>query len=185
MENPADIIYISFQISLGEDGKRRALTRLWKVYGKGLYFFISKNFPGNNSHCDDCFQETMLKVFLALDKYSYGNNLKPWIYAIAKNCCIDYLRRNMDNIYELNTDFSHAVEYSSPEESCINNDLYFAIETSLNGFDIDDSRIAFLRFYENMKYREIAKVMNMNENTVKTRISLMKKKLRIELKEWL
>ena len=185
MENPADIIYISFQISLGEDGRRRALTRLWKVYGKGLYYFISKNFPSNSSHCDDCFQETMLKLYLALEKYSYGSNLKPWIYAIAKNCCLDYLRGNMDNISELNTDLLHAAAYSDPEENCINNDLFFAIENSLRGLDIEDSRIAFLRFYENMKFREIAEVMNMNENTVKTRISLLKKKLRIELKEWL
>jgi len=184
MENPADIIYISFQISLGESGRHKAMTRIWEVYGKGLYYFIYRSFQNNSSLCDDCFQEVMLKIYLALENYSYGYNLKPWLYTIARNSCFDYMRRDKDITCELNSELFQA-ELINPEESSIINDLSNAIKNSINELEEDDSRIAFLRFYENLKFKDIAKIMCMNENTVKTRISSIKKKLRIELSEWI
>lgn len=184
MENPADIIYISLQSSMGESGRHKAMTRIWNVYGKGLYYFISKSFQNNSSLCDDCFQEVMLKIYLGLEKYSYGYHLKPWLYTIARNCSLDYIRRDSDFTCELNSEL-FLTELPGPEECHIKNDLSSAIKNSINGLEVDDSRIAFLRFYENLKLREIAQIMCMNENTVKTRIVSIKKKLRTELAEWI
>jgi len=184
MENPADIIYITLQVSLGISGKDRALTRIWKVYGKGVYYFISRYFPGDNDLCDDCFQETMLKLYSSLDNYSPGSPIRPWIYAITRNCCIDHKRRYETSSNDIEPESLQA-DYSGPEENYISRELSADINRSMGTLEPEDSRIAFLRFHEGMKYKDIAFALGMNENTVKTRMDSIKKKLRYELKEWL
>jgi len=184
MENPADIIYIGFQLALGEDGGRNAMTRIWTVYGKGIYYYISRSFPGDRYLCDDCFQETMLKAYHGLNSYRIGLPLKPWLYRIAHNCCLDQLRRRNEESIDDTAELA-APERGGLEENFMRSELVIAIDNGISGLGAGNAQIAYLRFFEGMKFKDIAKIMGMNEKTVKTRMDAIKRKLRTELKEWL
>jgi RNA polymerase sigma factor (sigma-70 family) len=183
MENPADRLYIKIQLSLGEKGREKALNRIWHVYGKRLYFFISRIMHDGNLYRDDCFQEIMLKIYINLEKFTIDRPLKPWIFKIAYNCCIDFLKKENNNSY-FNYDFDSAADIPNPEQEFVNNDLLKAIEKCMQDLSYEDLQIAFLRFFENMKFREISEILAINENTIKTRLTEIKRKLRSELKEW-
>lgn len=184
MESPADSMYIAFQLALGEQGRRNAMTRIWKLYEKGIYYYISRSFPGDPVRCDDCFQDTMLKVFNGLTGFSIGRPLKPWIYRIAHNCCQDLLRsRSEESLAD--AALPPAADVGDQEENFLRDELIMALDASINGLDVEDSRIAYLRFFEGMKFRDIAAILKMNEKTVKSRMAAIKRRLRSELREWL
>jgi RNA polymerase sigma factor (sigma-70 family) len=182
MENPADTIYIAIQLSLGDEGRRNAMTRIWKVYGRGVYYYISRSLPGGQR--DDCFQETMLKAYRGLEGFSAGRPLKPWLYRIAHNCCQDQMRRMGEE--SMDDDAAPpADDRGGPEEKFLRDELLRGIDGVIGKLGAEDSRIAYLRFFEEMKFRDIANIMNMKEKTVKTRMDAIKRTLRSGLREWL
>jgi RNA polymerase sigma-70 factor (ECF subfamily) len=184
MAGPVDYIYISLQLSLGEEGRRNAMTRIWELYGNKIYFYISRSLPGHGSGWDDCYQETMIKIYNGLKGFSAGRPLRPWLYRIAHNCCLDQLNRRTDESID-DVDPMQAADCTGQEEHLLRRELGDTIERAVAGLAAEDSRIAYLRFYEGMKFRHIAGIMRMNEKTVKTRITAIKRRLQSELRGWL
>ncbi|MBP7584831.1 MAG: sigma-70 family RNA polymerase sigma factor [Spirochaetes bacterium] len=184
MDNPADRLYILFQLALGVDGRDRAFTRIWNAYGKRIHFYVSRIISRDAGHHDDCFQEVMLKIYEGLDGYRIDRPLKPWLFRVARNCCLDFLKKRTEEAAE-NIELVPAAPGRAPEERLICGELFGAVGESIDALSADDAQLAYLRFFEGMRFSEIAKIMEMNENTVKTRMTAIKKKLRHDLKEWL
>lgn len=184
MGNAKDTLYILIQLSLGGDGRTRAFTRLWHAYGKNVSFYISRFIGGKNMHHEDLFQEVMIKIYEALDRYDTRCALSTWIYRIARNHCIDYLKTRRETI-PLTTGGGEASRAADrPDERLLNDELITVIERCIETLDPEDGQIAFLRFYERMKYGEISLVMGINENTIKTRIRAIRSILHHELRDY-
>ncbi len=181
MENPADRIYILFYLSLGSAGRIKAFNRIWKVYSGRIAFYISQILPKGSYYADDCFQEAMLKIYQGLESFKAEYAIKPWIYAIARNHTIDYIKRKECEQLEY-SELIPAEHAINPEIRYINSEIFSAIENSIKKLAEDDSQIAYLRFYEEMKLKDIAEIMGMNINTVKTRITSVKKILQNDLR---
>lgn len=184
MDNPADRLYISLQLALGGDGREKAFTRIWRVYGKRIHYYISKNLPGDPGLHDDCFQEVMMKIFAGLRGYRPDRPLKPWLYRVVRNGCLDFMKKRCDNPAE-DIQAAPDVREGDPGEHVIRSELFSAIGESVDALAPEDAQLAFLRFFEKMKFGEIARMMEMNENTVKTKITAIRRKLRDDLREWL
>ncbi|PKL15999.1 MAG: hypothetical protein CVV49_18450 [Spirochaetae bacterium HGW-Spirochaetae-5] len=184
MENPADRMYILFYLSLGNAGRIKAFNRIWKVYSGRIAFYISQILPKGSYYADDCFQEVMLKIYQGLETFKIEYPVKPWLYAIARNHTLDYIqRKEYEEVeyFELIT----AADVTNPESGFVRSEIFSAIENSINKLAEDDSQIAYLRFYEEMKLKDIADIMGININTVKTRITSVKKILQNDLRGWL
>lgn len=160
------------------------MTRIWEVYGMRIYFYIRQSLHGDKSCCEDCFQETMIRVYNGLKGFSMGRPLKPWLYRIAHNCCQDQLRKRKEESLD-DALLVQPADCNSQEEQLVRKELNDTIDEAIAGLDAEDSQIAYLRFYEGMRFRHIANIMKMNEKTVKTRMAAIKRKLRSELREWL
>lgn len=184
MDNPADRLYISFQLALGAEGRDRAFKRIWSAYGKRIHFFVSRIISRDAGCHDDCFQEVMLNIYEGLDSFRTDRPLKPWLYRVARNCCLDFLRKRIDDAAE-KIELVPAAPDLDPEERLIRGELFGAIGESIETLPADDAQLAYLRFFEGMRFSEIASIVEMNENTVKTRMTAIKKKLRDDLREWL
>ena len=184
MDNPADRLYITFHLALGSEGRERAFLRIWNAYGKRIHFFISRIMSRDADRHDDCFQEAMLKIYEGLDGYRIDRPLKPWLFRVARNCCLDFLKKRIDDAADDIESLPSAREHD-PGERLIRNELFAAIDESIGALRDEDAQIAYLRFFEEMKHGEIAQVLNMNGNSVKTRVTAIRKKLRDDLKEWL
>ena len=76
--------------------EREELSRkIWDKYHKRLLYFI-RSFSREES--EDLLQEIFLKVFNNLEKFNPLYSFKVWIYTIAKNHCINYLKKNLKEI---------------------------------------------------------------------------------------
>lgn len=160
------------------------MSRIWQIYGKRLYFYICRSLPADSGSWDDCYQESMIKIYNGLKGFSIGGSLKSWLYRIAHNCCQDQLRKRKEESLD-DTDPVQAADCAGHVEQLLREELNDVIDEAICGLGAEDSRIAYLRFFEGMKFRHIADVMKMNEKTVKTRMTAIKRKLRAELRGWL
>ena len=73
-------------------GDSKSLDFLIAKYLKMIYSFVYKN-VGSQSDAEDITQEVFVKVWKNLKKFDQKKSFKPWIFQIAKNTSIDFLRK--------------------------------------------------------------------------------------------
>lgn len=79
-------------VSLYLSGKESSLDILVQRYLTAIYNFVAQ-FVGYGTEAEDVSQETFIKVWKSLKKFDKTKKFKPWLYRIAKNAAIDYLRQ--------------------------------------------------------------------------------------------
>lgn len=144
-----------------------------------LYFATS--FLKDSILAEDVVQEVYLSLYKALPKLQNPRTLVAYLNRITYNTCVDYKRKQYKEKYELNEEALTTMADSAPnatpedyfEHQLQSSELYQALE------QIDeDYRSAFLmRYYQNMKIKEIALAMNLSESTVKRYIKAASKAL--------
>ena len=73
-------------------GDQRALEFLVKKYIKPIYSFVYRN-VGDVEAAEDITQEVFIRVWKNIRRFDLNKDFKPWIFQIAKNASIDYLRK--------------------------------------------------------------------------------------------
>jgi RNA polymerase sigma-70 factor (ECF subfamily) len=140
----------------------------------------------NMDDAKDLVQETMLKALRYKDKFHSGSNLKAWLFTILRNSFINQYRRMMkrntfidttDNTYFL--DIPNHQTINQAELKFIRQDLTEAIKALPK-----DLRVTFLLNSEGFKYQEIADELHIPIGTVKTRIFVARRMLRLSLKAY-
>lgn len=141
----------------------------------------------DENDANDLVQETFLKALRYSSKFKQGTNLKGWLYTIMRNTFINNYRRitkrrsfmdTQEEQYILDTakDFN---THNDGEVKFIRQDLTDAIDTLQ-----DDLRITFELNMAGFKYHEIADKLRIPIGTVKTRIFVAKRKLRLLLQDY-
>src|ERR1035437_442256 len=133
----------------------------------------------NHDDALDLVQDTYYKAIIYKDMFVNNTNLKSWIFTIMRNTFINNYRRNFkhntifdktDDQYYINQVYDN-VHYS-PESNYGEGEIGIAIESLNNAF-----RIPFKMYIDGYKYREIAKELEINIGTLKSRIFFARKKL--------
>lgn len=125
----------------------------------------------------DVTQEVFIKVYNSLDKYSREYKFSTWLYRIAHNAAIDYMRRNAgfrrsleleneDGVYELQLE-SRA---PSPELEHERSEWKSEIDTVINCLPAVYRELILLRHSQDLSYDEIAAIKNLPLGTVKNRL---------------
>jgi len=143
-------------------GDEKSLEILIKKYLKPIYGFVYK-YTGNIQEAEDLTQEVFVKMWRHLKKYNKNKSFKTWLFSIAKNTCIDWLRKKKTiPISELkergkNDNFFEQVSISQLLQSATNN-LLPKYQTVLS-----------LYYNDNLNFREIAEKLNEPLDTIKSR----------------
>jgi len=151
-------------------------------YQKSLINFHYR-FVGNRQDAEDLAQETFLKVYLKLDTLKEGQKLRSWIFSIARNQAIDFFRKHKDREVALESEvLEYFAEYASNssddhEGNILNKQVAKELNTYLRELSDEDRRIIKLLYYEGLTYKEISKMMNINQNTLKSRLHRVRKVL--------
>ena len=130
--------------------------------------FLQRSTPPEDT--DDLLQETFIKVYANLHRYSPEYTFGQWLYTIAKNTHIDFERKRQEDI-SIDGKFSApASSAPSPEESLINTQQRSQIERYIERLPQQYRRLFVMRFIDDFSYEEIAEKLHMPMGTVKTRI---------------
>ena len=123
----------------------------------------------NDADAADAMSETILTCWSEIGKLKKEKYFKTWLTRILINKCNDIIRQNSRTIY---------VESYEAIEPAENNQYSSEVNECLDSLS-ENSRLIMLLYYtQGFKVKEIAKMLNMNENTVKTRLSRARQEFR-------
>lgn len=123
---------------------------------------------GNRDESEDLAQDVLLKVYKSLNKFKGESTLYTWIYRITINECLTYLKRKNKFIYEELDE--KQVSDVSVEIEVLNNFSKKELRDSLFKTPQNYRIPLYMYYFDNMKISEIAEILNVNENTIKTRL---------------
>ena len=168
------------------------LPEIRQDYGRKLFFFLQQLTGARRVDCEDMVQEVYFRLVKNAHKFNIAYSLATWLYTIARNIGRDYTRKrrrwNLLLKHE-NGDSSSENEWvdrSAGTEDCVlREDARRAVRAVLDGLGEDDRVLLFLRFYEDFKYEDIARIIKKPLGTVKYRFHLLKKELRPRLEAYI
>jgi RNA polymerase sigma-70 factor, ECF subfamily len=151
------------------------LDRLIEQYQHRLLRYLTY-LVGNRELAEDLFQETWIRVLERGHQYDGKHEFSTWLYAVARNLSIDYLRKkspiSLDGLME---DEEHAqVEPADPQplawEVVAQQEQAERISSALVGIPVEYRETVVLRFQEGLALGEIAIVTGAPVGTVKSRL---------------
>jgi RNA polymerase sigma-70 factor, ECF subfamily len=148
-------------------GDANALDVLVKRYLGSIFGYVRK-FTGNRDDAADITQETFVKVWKKLKSYDQNKSFKSWIFTIAKNTAIDWLR--CKKYIFLDPDLSGSIADESPsiQEKVDNTKKLRLALAAFSEIPVNYSEIIKLRHDKEMSFGEIANFLEKPLNTVKS-----------------
>jgi RNA polymerase sigma-70 factor (ECF subfamily) len=120
---------------------------------------------------EDIAQEVFITVYNKLYSFNTDYKFSNWLYQIAKNKCIDYIRK-YKRVYEANVEDAHDIASNevSPEQNAEFKETKKLVEDFISTLNDMDKQIIILRYAnDDMTFSDIAEVLDMSESAVKRR----------------
>ena len=150
-------------------GDDTAFEYLFNRYRDAIHRLFVQRLGGTND-ADDLLQETFIKVYINLHRYSTNYTFGQWVYTIARNTFIDFVRRRQEDLPIDDRFTAPASSAPTPEESVINLQQRTQIEHYLERLTPRYRQLILMRFFEEYSYEEIAAKLSLPLGTVKTQI---------------
>lgn len=162
-------------VTLYRDGAGDAFQRLLLRHVDGIYNFAFR-LVGNREAAQDITQEASIKAWKNIDRFNTGEKWKTWIYAIARNTAIDYLRKKRSLSFtdtELASGQNPAIDNQEADEPLPDNmamqiEDKALLETALSELSPLYREVVYLYYYEDMTLQEIANLLDKPIDTVKS-----------------
>lgn len=169
-------------VSMSLEGDSLAFEHLFRRYRESILQLYLQRTGGNSDDAHDLLQETFVKVYLNLHRYSDNFTFGQWVYAIARNTFIDYVRKKRDDLSLDNMPSGYNSQVPSageptPEESYISSQQRTQIAQHMQKMTPRYRKLIELRFFKDYSYEEIAAELNMPLGTVKTQIHRAREQL--------
>lgn len=142
---------------------------------KDAIYRLAYSYVKNPEDSLDIVQESIYKAFSSIDSLKEPAFIKTWFYRIVVNTSIDFIRKRkreilIDEEFIFNNDAGHTDTYRDID-----------LERALDDLPEDYRIIIILRYFEDLKIKEIAEVLDENINTVKTKLYKGLDKLKINI----
>lgn len=154
-------------------GCNRAFDELLARYQTKLFSYILFMVKEQDL-ANDLFQETFVKVITQLHegKYSANGKFYSWVARIAHNIVIDYFRNSNEMTYceaPNDNDLSNIIKLSvvdvAREEELMHQQVLADVRKLMNNLPAAQSEIVYMRFYQELSFKEIADATGVSINT--------------------
>ena len=161
-----------------EKGDQLAFTELMGLYRDTIYFMLVK-MTGNVDDAEDLTLEAFGKAFKNLSQYTPDYAFSTWLFKIASNNCIDFMRKKKKNVlanenYEDISDSYHAQKMTSqgpdPEENLIKAQKIEHMRKIVDKLKPRYKKLIQLRYFEEYSYEEICHELDLPLGTVKAQL---------------
>ncbi len=148
--------------------KDKAFKNLLDIYQERLYWHIRK-LVITHENANDVLQNTFIRVYKNLPKFKQNSSLHTWMYRIAYNESMRFLEQNKKTQHNSIDDVNDKYLKSLIEDPFFEgNEAQIKLQKTLAKLP-EKQRIVFqMKYYDELKFREISEIINKNENTIKT-----------------
>lgn len=173
-------------VKQAQQGSEDAFAALMALYEKPIYN-LTLRMSGSPEDAEELTQTAFLKAWRALSGFQEDASFFTWLYRLATNTCIDFIRRKKRRAPVLQTisldqedhpTVSLSDHRNSPEETVFQNDTRQTILNALNSISQEHREILLQREIDGLSYQEIADILNLELGTVKSRIARARLALR-------
>lgn len=176
-----------------QKGDLHAFEVLLTRHQKGIYNFLYR-FLGHNQNTEEAFQEVFERVIRGASSYAPTARFSTWLYTIARNYCIDLSRKgrfrktvSLDDApsEEKALPLSERVVSAepNPDEIVSASNLEQKLEEALARINPDQREVFLLRERQGLPFEEIAQIVEVSVNTVKSRMRYALSALQNEFKK--
>jgi RNA polymerase sigma-70 factor (ECF subfamily) len=160
-------------------GNERAFAELYTRYKAEIYTFCLRMLAGDSAEAGDAFQETFIKVYEKAATFTYGANVRGWLYMIARNVALNvYRSKRPEETIELHRGLESTERHLSPDFYGEQRSLREALEHAISKLPIEFREPFVLREFDGLGYPEIADITGATLSLVKIRIHRAKQRLR-------
>lgn len=173
-----------------KEGKEESFTSLYQVT-KGYVFLLLEKYGVDENDCQDMLQEVYIAIFHGIEKLEQPQAGVAWIKSITKHKAMDYLRKKykeQERLQYLDTGDDEEEEFENdvfdlPEDVMENKETQRILKEFI--FSLPEAQIKVIQgyYFNDMKVNELAAVLDMNPNTVKTNLRRGKEAIREKVEE--
>ncbi|UMZ74805.1 RNA polymerase sigma factor [Natranaerofaba carboxydovora] len=166
-----------------EYGDSSFYSEIVNRYSKGI-LTLTKRMVKNSQDAEDLAQESFIKAYQKLDTFDAKYKFSTWIYKIATNTCLDYLKKKKDILLK-DDDSMQKLESTNgsegPEENLIQKEQLNYMEKAIKKLPHEFRAVVVLYHINGFNYKEIAEILDINQSKVKNRLFKGRKLLQKEL----
>lgn len=161
------------------NGDESAFAKLMERYKKPVYHMILK-MVRNVDDAEDLTIEAFAKAFKNLKRFKKDYTFSTWLFRIATNNAIDFIRKKKLETYSLNTSFTDESGDSvnidvedrnlTPDEETIKTQKIELVQMFVTKLPAKYQRLVRLRYFDELSYEEIAKELDAPLGTVKAQL---------------
>lgn len=152
-----------------KEGKVEKMAVLFEKHHVALFNFFMR-LTGNRNISEDLVQEVFMRMLKYRSTYQGRSKFTLWMYQIARNAHIDYLRKKKDAL-PLDEQWTDPVTTDdSPEEKLEGGQEVQLLRQALAQLPLKKREVLILSRYQNLKYKEIAELMDCHIGTVKAHV---------------
>jgi len=146
------------------------MALLYERYKKPLFAYFFRIIE-DKEQSEDLVQSVFYRMLKYCKQYRGEGKFTTWMFGIAHNLVIDSIRKkghvlvSKESIENKNTEIEHDAGYMFEKSEQIQ-----LIRLSIRKLDIEKREVLILSKYHELKYKEIAEILNISENTVKQRV---------------
>ncbi|MCP4120916.1 MAG: sigma-70 family RNA polymerase sigma factor [Bacteroidetes bacterium] len=170
-----------------ETNNQAALSELMSRYRDSIYYMILK-MVHTHEDAEDLTVEAFTKAFMNLEKYTPTYAFSTWLFRIASNNVIDFLRKKRIDTISLHAQRDEdgkevmagkiKSEAPNPEDIFIKSQRAEILRKVLKTINPKYAQLIALRYFKELSYDEISKELNMPIGTVKVKLHRAKKMIR-------
>ncbi len=154
-----------------KEGNEQALVELTRRYFDMIYRY-SYRFVQDTALAEDIVQETFIKMWRSIDTFREGMTVKPWLFRIAHNAAIDYLRKKKAIHFSAMTEEGMEEQFEDADtnllEETIAQEERDTLTSCIEALPTHYREVLLLRAEDMLTFEEIASVTGKPLNTVKS-----------------
>jgi RNA polymerase sigma-70 factor (ECF subfamily) len=166
------------QLRIAQYEDMKAYKQLYELLGDGLYRF-SYSLVRSAEVAEEIVSDVFLKLWQMRSRLSEIDNLRVYLFTIARNCSLNYLERNTDSrvIGLESLDSAAFVEGANPADLCISSDLANQMRRIVQQLPPQCRLIFQLVREEGLRYKEVATILDISPYTVRNQLAIAIQKL--------
>jgi RNA polymerase sigma factor (sigma-70 family) len=164
--------------------KERAFTSIVKKYQEKLYWHI-RRLVVDHDDANDVLQNVFIKVWKGLENFREDSQLYTWLYRIATNECLSFMeqqkKRGTISFTDVEEGLSNKVKADGNFDA---NKLEWKLQVAIQQLP-EKQRVVFnLRYYEEMPYQEMSRILDTSEGSLKASYHHAAKKIEEFIKNY-
>lgn len=166
------------------ENKEAAFTAIMRKYQEKLYWHI-RRMVVDHEDANDLLQNVFIKVWKNLENFQENAQLYTWLYRIATNECLTFLaQRKKHQVLSLSNDSLGLTDKLKADVNYDARKMEWKLQEAILQLPEKQQLVFNLRYYEEMPYEEMSKLLDTSEGALKASYHHAVKKVAAAIKDW-